>query len=272
MDPHELRLVAEKGRIRPEVDGFLGIGVEEDAFSDAFRSLFFPEAGLLPPVLRWWSKSRHFVIFERPPTMHTVVYHNVKPGDLTKETREHVFELAMPWTAYALELADDCYPVAVFVFGLQHSLNSFADPLGTLPLPNHYSSGGLCLPQRDVTDIATTIADGCSAAYRVAWSSGFNLDLNEGIRHGINMRRPQALFGKIEGRVTPLKLYQAWESFSLDEVAAWQDWPLPTSLGFPYGLGTLITRFQSTESARTTLHPQFNLAMRLRAVLAQAQL
>lgn len=211
-------------------DGMVTSKVPDDRFLAALQELIYPKIGLLPPVIRWISASKRIVLLERPPMMKRVAFHAAKAAmvDIDKP-REHVFELPIPWTLYAIELGPTYWPTVVSVFALQHSIRSVEDPLGLLPLPNLYESGAICPPPFNPESI-TSIAEGVNAGYRMVWDSGFNTDLAQAIRQAGRSRMPVGIFASMTGRFSPLKVYKQWERADLEDVVNWV-WPTPIGYG-----------------------------------------
>jgi len=218
-------------------------------------------SGILPPVVRYISKTGRQVILERPPHMATIRYHGVSLGSITKETRLQEFECAMPWTVYAIMLNDRRQPLDMYMFAAHSYIQSEEDPLFLLPVPNCRQNGQFCTPYKKPWDSDLSIwsiTKGIAAAYDLIWSSSFNADLNIAVGRAYLQRRPSDVFersGKnpiaASAQHSPAKLYRRWEQFSLTQVAAWRDWPeLQWGLELQQGLtvGKLIAHLRELET------------------------
>ena len=250
-------------------------GVDDVKFLKALHERHHLKTGILPPVVRWMSQSKHYVILERPPMMQTVTFHAAKPDDMEGAT-EHTFSLPIPWTLYAIEIGSNYYPEAVSCYSMRGPIRSARDVIGILPLPNHYNSGGICLPPyRPVP--CENLAQGINAAYQLAWHSGFNHDLNQAIKFAIALKRPHTIFGKISGRITALKMFKQWAKLDLEEVLEINDWTSPSGYGsgFNYVAGAmttvnhLINRLQVKDAERMSIEAS---VIGIRTALAEAAL
>src|SRR5688572_24175063 len=109
--PHEFQIIKvnfDGGLVSFEVDGQNTPPVSEAKFLDQLWAKRNPKIGLLPPVVRWLSPSRRQILLERPPMTMTFTYHAAKQKDVAG-AKEHIIQLPIPWTCYAIELAQDTY-------------------------------------------------------------------------------------------------------------------------------------------------------------------
>lgn len=257
------------------VDGFSTPKVDNKTLVEKFHNKIHPPTGLLPPVVKWMSPSRRYVLMERPPTIHSVSFHSAKKSQVHL-VKEHNFDLPMPWTLYAIELGEDCYPVAISIFAMRHQMRSISDVLGVLPLPNHYKTGSLCMPARDYSETAGTIGQGINLAHTISWGSGFNLDINFNINATFNAKRPLALVQNIEGKGTPLKLFRNWQKLSLEQVSRCKDWVAPLGYGTAGSylatpinrVSHLIQKFLNDDMAKSISNPAVNLAIAMKESIA----
>lgn len=275
-----LHLRVKDGKAALLVNGWETVSVDEKKLVDALADTVYPDIGILPPVVRWISPTGKYVLFERPPTMQTIRFHAAKVNEINSAVREHTFQLPMPWTLYAVELGEDHYPTDISVYALAHSLEAEKDFLGILPLPNHYRSGSLCMPSRDYNETCKDIGEGINAAYRIAWMSGFNHDINYNVKHCSEIKRPFGLFKELDGRATALKIYRTWQKKEIQEVANWTDWPEPNAYGYGpnvYGgivpnVYSLISLLLNYDTQRTNYDPVNNLAITIKQAISAAHL
>lgn len=248
----ETHLLQEGDSISMVVDGYKARTTKDAEYLKTLHADRFVDTGILPPVVRWMSKSRRIVLFERPPCIMRVGYSHAKLYDINEQTKENVFEIPIPWQLYAIELGQDYYPVHVAVYAMQHSLKSWQDKLGLMPLPNLYKSGFVCMPQRDFAkdDVATNVAEGIAIAHRLVWQSGFNTDLIDAMQYCKSYLVPKLIFEGFENQVTAKKVYAQWEKLSLAQVAKIDSWLHPPA----YGPGPFVEENQATETAATLVN------------------
>lgn len=270
--------VDERGRAVESINGLPGVPRTDIGLKTRLHDRIYPNLGLLPPVVRWISDSGRSVLLERPPTITTVSFHADKPFNIADgNVKEHLFDLPLPWLLYGVELGLDYYPESIHIFTLRHPVRTLQDRLGVLPLPNHYNSGALCMPPRDLAENLTSVADGLAAAFRIAWHSGFNLDLDN-IRHAYRHRKPLALFNPEAVKRTPsaIRIYRMWQKASLADVATWV-FPPPQGFGAPVAgetkgesattVGNLISRFQVREFERGMNNAGPNMVIAIRQAM-----
>lgn len=281
--PEFLDMSVIDNEIAFEFSGQRTPAVPEHKFTEALLQRALPETGLLPPVVRWMSPTRRWIMLERPPTMQTIKFHAGKPYDIDEgKIREHIIQLPIPWTLHLMMLGSDYYPEMIAVYGLYGPLSSTKNKVFSLPLVNHYTTSALCMPPRQDANLRS-VADGIALGYSIAWHAGFNHDLNESIKLAAQYRRPSPIFADMTGRITALKAYRKWSKFSLEEVAGWQDWLRPNGFGAPntglhFAGGTmasvdnLIQRAINFDYQRTVGATYQNLTIYCKEAMAAAHL
>lgn len=189
-------------------------------------------SGLLPPVVRWISRFGHGVILERPPQKVTLSYYGVKRNDVSKASKEQLYELPLPWMVYGIMFDGKFRPRNLRVYGRKAPIQDAEDELMNMPLPNLYANGEFCLPQQTAwhEDPKTwTLAEGIVAAYNQIWNTGYNTDITDMVVASFQHQLPRQLFeGKPLGEpIKAANLFTRWEKADPAAVVKW-DWLAPT--------------------------------------------
>ena len=207
--------------------GLDGTAVSKKAFIKALKNDIAPEVGLLPPGVRWVSPSHKIWVFERAPETITIEHAAAFLDEVDDDTERRTYDLRMPWLAYVVDLDQTYYPESIFVYALNGPIRDRRDFIGVLPLSNFSTAGKLCQPHRgQVNEQPKSIGEGLMLAYRMVWSSGFNMDLDANFHWCLGLKKPLSLFS---GRQTyhPRDITRAWERLTDAQVEAINDWPAP---------------------------------------------
>lgn len=283
MNNYNIDLLIENEAAYLRQNGLRGAPVKEEKLVESLTDYIYPDIGILPPVVRWISPTRKYVLFERPPVRETIKFYKENLHNINGLSREYIFQLPLPWTLYAVEFDEDYYPIDISVYALRNSLESLNDRLGTLPLPNHYNSGALCMPSRNYNEVCNNIGEGIKTAYSLAWMSGFNIDLESNFNRSLTSMSPAHLFRSNRYVIkNPLQLCEFWEKQDLEDVTSWKDWLTPIGYGHdPLEEGNpnlvprvkdLIAILQEFEYIRTNSDLTTNLTILIKRAFARAHL
>lgn len=176
--------------------------------------------GILPPAVRWISKDRRIVVFERPPFK---AFMEIAPGrkEAAASLNKYSFEVPMPWTVYVGYYDFEYNPVHIRVYTRPTALTGLDDRLYLLPIPNIYMDSSLCNPiSPNFVEHDADIAWGVGEVYNMVWNSGFNYDLLAAMSMGIHAGQP---VGNNAPRLNRnldanLQWIDAWSKVSLPDV------------------------------------------------------
>lgn len=189
--------------------------------------------GILPPVVRYISRSGRNILLERPPQLMKVNYYGKPKSEIADATLQE-YDIPLPWTVYGICLGKDFRPYSTYVYGAKRSIRNDTDQLYALPLPNCEMSGKFCTPgeeyQADAEEEEWDIGRGINTAYANIWNSNFNTDIVGNIVSAYRYRLPQAIFeGKGDrkpvadnARPKPSNLLKRWEEFEIEELLDWE--------------------------------------------------
>lgn len=214
-----------------EMMGLKGTVVPTKHFIKSLKNDIAPTIGLLPSGVKYASLSKRTWIFERAPETVTIEYSRALLDNVNDETETANYEIRLPWLAYLVDLDQTYYPESIFVYALEHSITTLHDVIGILPLSNFSAAGKLCQPHRgNVAEQPENIGDGLSLAYRMCWSSGFNMDLDENFYWCRGLRRPAPMmFASVRRGLfdSPEQVTTKWENLSDEIVEKTTDWAYP---------------------------------------------
>jgi len=174
----------------------------------------WPTEGFLPAAVRWMSKNRDIVLFERPP-MHVTVDMAYERQELAEMegTQREVFHLPIPWTLYLVQFNYVYDPIQINVFTRPGPITSLDEEIYLLPLPNFYMNGKLCNPTTPKAEVfSPDIHTGIQRAFNMVWNSGYNQDLYDLMNMARDLHLPA------HGGYGDSSYLRAWESLSLSEV------------------------------------------------------
>lgn len=210
-------------------------------------------SGLLAPALRWISKDKRMVVFERPPMIANIEYYPVKrdeilPPEMMKKTLRS-YEVPIPWTVYLVYFDAEYTPVETRVYARNSPLQSMKSEVGLLPILNLYGSSKLCNPIFEKYEaMEPTIANGFNSAYNAVWNSGFNFDLMDAVTGAMQAGVPFPDFktGQTLGGTNSIDVwFKYWSKLSLADVLTCE-WPIPgqkTNGGYaPYATKVSLTQ------------------------------
>lgn len=193
-------------------------------------------SGLLAPALRWISKDKRMVVFERPPMITSVEYYPVKrdeigdPKLMKKALRS--YQIPIPWTVYLVYFDAEYTPVETRVYARNSPLQSIKSEVGLLPILNLYGSSKLCNPiYEKYEEMEPTIANGFNSAYNAMWNSGFNFDLMDAVtgamQVGVPFKDYKTGMGNNVGTGGSIdSWFKYWSQLSLADVLSCE-WPIP---------------------------------------------
>lgn len=255
--------------------GIPGVSVSGTAFAKALHQDIRPFTGLLPPGIRWVSRSRKTWLFEQPPMTMTINHTQAVVDEIAENTEQESYVLSLPHLAYLVDLDTTYYPDSIFVYALQHPIESIYDHIGVLPLSNFSSAGKLCQPERAmVGDQPTTVGEGLVLAYSMVWASGFNLDLNANYGWCRGLRQPALMYDLVDRLELDVSdatsLMRAWGTLTAAEVQAINDWPMPRHFyrhHLPEDYMEMYSRGREMQSVNSEdPRPYYNLRHALNAV------
>lgn len=251
-------------------------GAEESVVLEKLKAATNYNVGLLPPAVRWISKDKSIVVFERPPTKQRV---DIIPF-IRDQITEHMnfdayictYELNIPWTVYVCAMDKTYLPLSVRVFVRSTPITSMSDTLGLLPLLNFYTTSKLCNPTgtREFEGLPESLGEGLNIAYNTVWNSGWNYDLRDAIVQ--SMRRGFPFNQKEQQAVRLLKLseneynacgrnpdiknilywHKLWESKSMKKMLA-AGWAVPAAHA-KIGAEKRLTLSQAVDAAYSELN------------------
>lgn len=105
------------------------------------------ETGLLLPRLVWINSDHRALIYERPPFMADIQYHN-SPAQHSNELTVINFTIPIPWTVWAFRfdtLGEVGVPNEVRLFARNKPISAPTDKLYWLPVPNMDPASRCCL-------------------------------------------------------------------------------------------------------------------------------
>lgn len=246
---------------------------EDRVLDDLQASTTSPQFGVLPPIVRWISRSGLHVLLERPPQVMSVAYYGVQASNVGNAQRQ-VYEIPLPWTVYSIQMDDKLRPVNVYVFGAKGPISSYQDTLEVLPLVNCDHYGRFCTPtpKWDTTE-KWTIAQGINAGYAQVWESNFNTDITTMIDEAYASRLPSAIFEGTEkakgielgSRVSGANIYKRWEKYDIQDVLQWA-WQ-PEESRSTETVGAIIQRARDEDARHTGVHLFNTLRSKLRSAV-----
>lgn len=214
-----------------EIMGLRGTSVPTELFVRSLKNDIVPNLGLLPQGVKYISSSKRIWVFERPPEQVTIEHSAALLDEITEETEQRSYDIWLPHTAYVVDLDQTYYPESIFVYALNGPLESMSDLIGVLPLSNFSTAGKLCQPHRaNVGEQPSNIGEGLDLAYRMCWSSGFNMDLDANFSWCKGLRQPVNLYAPPNGQRlagSPNVITSRWEQLTKEEVESIDDWAAP---------------------------------------------
>jgi hypothetical protein len=163
---------------------------EPTTFFDRLFKANEPNIGLLPPAVRWVSKDRKAVVFERPPSQYFIEV-AWERKELAHSAPKKVFELPIPWTVYLAYFDAGYNPVKVFCYTRPGPITALQDEVFLLPMFNIYMDSHLCNPVVGTfEDHPETLSWGVQEVFNMVWNSGFNLDLMDAPKQACNLSAP----------------------------------------------------------------------------------
>jgi len=215
---------AEEGYVEVETSIW---GIKKKYTLPNDKSFFFahhhvPPSGLLPPAVRYMSPNKKWVVVERPPQEMVLNFYPAIQSMISSYTMRQ-FVLPIPWTIYATRLNNSGFPGDSYLFARNRAIESDADELYILPLPNCYEDGRMCVPELNSDHYLQppNLGESINILHDKIWSSNFNLDLNAAMgRLGtINSELTKAYE---TGNV--VSMLKRWEQATFKEVLNWT-WP-----------------------------------------------
>jgi hypothetical protein len=180
------------------------------------------DSGLLNIGLRYISPDRRTIAFEQPPRYIDMIYTGMGGADAErhKGTKGKLYQIPVPWMVYVAYLDNDCSPINIFAFTLEHQLTSLDDRIKMLPLTNFYQEGKLCrAPQDDnETSFPKTLAGAMAATFYAVWMTGFNADLLSVLINARQHGTPKFL--KTVASKDGDKLLEHWSRQTFDTVSS----------------------------------------------------
>lgn len=261
--------------ITAEIHGVKLEPVSDRKLVEGLQGIMAPDVGILPPVVRWISASRRYVIFERPPTVQTIKFAGIQKRQVTENTKFQEYDLPMPWTVYALGFNEYFQPYEIFVFAATRSLQTLKDKLYLLPLPNCNMDGRYCVPDYGYgfAEDGRTLTTGINDAYQLIWDSRFNSDIMDAVNRTYSYGVPNEIFtkvveqnGGVPAQASAKRLYTAWQTFALADVAKFKQWCPPIwnagGKAVQLELDHLIEHLSYTERCNYTVNHMTNIIHR----------
>lgn len=156
------------------------IKVSTDVLAKRFFESTAIDSGLLPPVVRWISSDFKRFIVERPPFEASI---RVKIGCASNDEAEwRSYKIPIPWTVYCIRLDPKSNSlVELYVFSRPEQIFTEADELFSLPVPNTYGHGEVCVGHSMDSDKMTgwSTEQTLNHVINNFWSSEFNIDLSD---------------------------------------------------------------------------------------------
>lgn len=166
------------------------------AFVDTLVKSTNPKMGVLPPAVRWISSDKRVLVFERPPSYQRVAYYEMARDEIDPEMGSdglREFLIPLPWTVYVLGFGYDFQPITLRAYMRRDPIETLDDCVYLLPLLNFYTNSKLCNPIFEKYEAhEPSVSAGIHLAYNAVWNSGFNYDLVDAMRMGMQSNAPFA--------------------------------------------------------------------------------
>lgn len=266
------------GSVAHEGEAYLPLkGSKEKDFIKKLNKVTSHNLGLLPPAIRWISRDKSIVVFERPAMRQLVEFLPYERNGIDERTDYRKlnlycsYELNIPWTVYVCTFDATYLPVIVKVFARNTPLTSMNDTLGLMPLLNFYGNSKLCNPATKIFEgMPESLGEGINMAYNLVWNSGWNFDLHDAInlcqRYGKPFMAVELQKGKLRiGDLTPpekhacqaspvaqttISMFKFWSTCSMDDILH-REWSIPSSTvkgSVPKTPLTLATAIQTAQT------------------------
>lgn len=243
----------------------------------------FTPVGLLPPVVKWYSQSKRFWLFERPPRIVTLTYSHAMKKSIEGGAKITPLEynIPLPWQAYLVEVDRRGHPHFIWVYALHGPIMSDDDIIGLLPLPNFYTTGRLCTPDEanHLSSEPMPIARALDEAYRLCWDSGSNADMTFALTQTRNFGQPYTLVNALYSSLGVRAMLARWATTEMSEVESWtfapphgiyDDIDPDLASGTINKVGSVIAAVANIEKVRTFTNPQASLISSLNSLVQAA--
>jgi hypothetical protein len=203
-------------------------GLSEDQLRQYYQSkVLDSKPQIFPPAVRYISRDRTRLIWERPPGYQSINYSAAKQEKLSASSKSmNLFRIPVPWQVYFICFNEEYVINTMYMFFNNHPLTALNKSVGYAPLNNFYKDSKLCQAVYDRIPEANNLFQMLDNAYNMVWNSGFNEDLHECIDQAFahNRSSDHPLFnGNIYKR--RVEYYSHWASLDLDAIAS-ASWPL----------------------------------------------
>lgn len=221
----ELREVTVGGnkKIRLSRDGLRSVPVDYKTFKENLISDFEIRTGLLPPGIKWISPGKRYWLYQSPPRMQSILFHNAVQDEVEDDTKEHNFDIFLPWTVTLVEIDATYFPSRTWVWATTGPITSEQAPLRLMPLPNHYVSALICYPEapRNFGN-PTNVAEAIQLSHELTWSAFSNIDITATLDFCYDNGTPRFLMRSARKRKPKmLQILKKWEESTPQEIMEW---------------------------------------------------
>ena len=217
--------------------------VKEPIVFDALAKVLTPtnpSTRMMPRDVRWVSPLGDGFLMQVPPGYRSIVYTNAR-ASMVGEKKVHTIKLWVPWSLITV-ISTGNVPARVYAHILSGPIESLDDPIYSIPIPNVYPDGRLCLPHTNMHMASNDISGAAQLAYELVWDSRTNRDMvgmASTLAQVKSHKKPSAIWTPIRERAkkrakkrpdlvrpgyTPLQVLHAWSRLSPEEVMAIDDW------------------------------------------------
>jgi hypothetical protein len=186
------------------------------------------DSGLLPPVVRYASSDFRGFLLERPPFEAMIRFKPELKNSQALDVHVEEYLLHAPWTLMAIRFNETYSSVETCrLFARNTPIYSEEDEVFSMPLPNMWSNGDMCV--RDLMNDAikklghNEIGSVINCCLNVFWESEFNVDLVGNILdrapESFKELHSSSVIGTVAQNAERIsKTFKHWSSLSVEEV------------------------------------------------------